>query len=83
MSWTKETAPCLSILTFAAVIGNAEPLLAQEMTPSEIKAIQQSGAWQTGRGVVTPGADGKIVFQFGQSQPSLICAPPSGLRHRA
>jgi type IV secretion system protein VirB9 len=53
----------------------AEPALSQEMTALERKALQQSGQWQTGQGIVGAGDQGKVVFVFGESQPSIICAP--------
>ncbi len=47
----------------------------QQMTPDEMKATHQSSEWQKGSGIVTRGAEGKVVFLYGQGQPSIICAP--------
>ncbi|QRF54294.1 P-type conjugative transfer protein TrbG (plasmid) [Rhizobium rosettiformans] len=55
-------------------MGNRQSL-AQEMTPAEVKALSHSSAWQGGRGGVTHGPDGKILFVFGDGQASIICAP--------
>lgn len=59
-------------LLIACVGGSTD---AQEMSPIEARAVSQSGAWQANGGIVTRGEDGKVVFLFGQSQPSIICAP--------
>lgn len=47
----------------------------QDMTMEELKATHQSGEWQKGSGIVTRGPEGKVVFLYGQGQPSIICAP--------
>jgi type IV secretion system protein VirB9 len=60
-----------SLLT--AFVGG--PADAQEMSPAAARAVSQSAAWQANAGIVTHGEDGKVVFLFGQSQPSVICAP--------
>jgi type IV secretion system protein TrbG len=75
MSGLKKILPYVHLLALSLAAGKFEPLKAQEMTEAEAKAIGQSGVWQRGQGVVTAGAEGKVVFLFGESQPSVICAP--------
>ncbi len=55
---------------------------AQAMTAKERKGTGISSQWRGSTGLVTRGADGKVVFLFGEVQPSVVCSP-RGLRHRA
>lgn len=48
---------------------------AQDMSANEAKGTYLSGEWQEGQGVVTRGPDGKVVFLFGEVQPSVVCSP--------
>lgn len=48
---------------------------AQEMSANEVKGTYLSGEWQEGQGLVTRGPDGKVVFLFGEVQPSVVCSP--------
>jgi type IV secretion system protein TrbG len=73
VSGIRKTLHCLYLVAVAA--GGIDASLAQDMTPSDARAIRQSQAWQTKNGVVTAGTEGKVVFLFGESQPSVICAP--------
>lgn len=49
--------------------------LAQDMTANEAKGTAISTKWQQGRGLVTRGADGKVIFLYGEVQPSVVCSP--------
>ncbi|RWK17533.1 MAG: P-type conjugative transfer protein TrbG, partial [Mesorhizobium sp.] len=49
--------------------------LADEVTANEAKGIGISGQWRGSRGLVTKGADGKVVFLYGEVQPSVVCSP--------
>ena len=60
---------CMAVLLLAAD-GNA-----QSMTPNEVKATNLSGKWRGTPGLVTRGPDGKVVFLFGETQPSVVCSP--------
>lgn len=62
---------CASLL-FAAT---ALPVVAQNLNPNEVRGTNLSGQWQSGQGVVTRGADGKVVFLYGEVQPSVVCSP--------
>lgn len=50
-------------------------LAADGISPKEEKALGLSGQWRGNQGLVTHGADGKIVFLYGESQPSVVCSP--------
>lgn len=41
----------------------------------ELKALGISGHWQSGQGLVTHGSDGKVIYLYGEVQPSVVCAP--------
>lgn len=48
---------------------------AQGMSANEAKGTGISGQWRGSRGLVTKGADGKVIFLFGEIQPSVVCSP--------
>ncbi|EUB98280.1 P-type conjugative transfer protein TrbG [Rhizobium sp. CF080] len=48
---------------------------AQGMTTKEAKGTGISGQWRGTGGLVTRGADGKVMFLFGEAQPSVVCSP--------
>lgn len=48
---------------------------AQSVSPNEAKGIGISGQWRGSRGLVTKGSDGKVIFLFGEVQPSVVCSP--------
>jgi type IV secretion system protein VirB9 len=65
----------------AVVIATAAQLLgagatnAQGLTGKEAKGTALSGQWRGRTGLVTKGADGKVIFLYGEVQPSIICSP--------
>ena len=67
-------------LALAAAIFSSCPFFlpaafAQSMSANETKGTNISGQWRGSRGLVTKGADGKVVFLFGEIQPSIVCSP--------
>ncbi|WP_197435437.1 P-type conjugative transfer protein TrbG [Agrobacterium vitis] len=48
---------------------------AQQVSANERKGIDISGKWRGTRGLVTKGDDGKIIFLYGEVQPSVVCSP--------
>lgn len=63
-------------LTFAtAAILATSSSFGQEFTANEIRGTTLSANWRDSTGVVTRGADGKVVFLFGEVQPSIVCSP--------
>ena len=51
------------------------PARAQVMTANETKATALSSSWRASPGLVTRGPDGKVIFLFGETQPSVVCSP--------
>jgi type IV secretion system protein VirB9 len=49
--------------------------LAQNLSTNEVKGTNLSSKWRAQRGLVTTGADGKVIFLFGETQPSVVCSP--------
>ncbi|UWU19518.1 P-type conjugative transfer protein TrbG (plasmid) [Rhizobium sullae] len=49
--------------------------LAGGVSANEEKGIDISGKWRASRGLVTRGDDGKVIFFFGEVQPSVVCSP--------
>jgi len=47
----------------------------QSLTINEAKGTTLSNKWRGQRGLVTTGADGKVIFLFGETQPSVVCSP--------
>jgi P-type conjugative transfer protein TrbG len=46
-----------------------------ELNAAAVSAAEVSRQWETGVATPTPGADGKVVYIFGQGMPVLVCAP--------
>lgn len=75
---TRTIRAVLAIATPAAlaVLPSSLPVaFAQSMTTNEAKGTNISGQWRGKNGLVTRGADGKVVFLFGEVQPSVVCSP--------
>jgi type IV secretion system protein TrbG len=53
----------------------AENVSAQDMTVKEQRATGISRKWRGTSGLVAAGPDGKVIFLFGETQPSVICSP--------
>lgn len=58
-----------------AALVSASSTTAQTMTTNEAKGTDLSGKWRGAAGLVTKGPDGKVVFLFGETQPSVVCSP--------
>ena len=48
---------------------------ALELSASEQSAVARSVQWRSKKAVLKAGADGKVLFLFGHSQPTVVCAP--------
>lgn len=76
-----RTRPVSAVLEItAALVFAASPLLvaqatAQNVSSNEAKGIGISGQWRGSRGLVTKGSDGKVIFLYGEVQPSVVCSP--------
>jgi len=72
--------PCRALpFALAAALSAASLVLpgasAQGMSANEAKGAGISGQWRGSRGLVTKGPDGKVIFLFGEVQPSVVCSP--------
>lgn len=47
----------------------------QSLNSNEVKGTSISRKWRGMPGLVTTGPDGKVVFLYGETQPSVICSP--------
>jgi P-type conjugative transfer protein TrbG len=66
---------CVALLALTSAPFGAASSAAQEMSLNEAKGTSISGEWRGSRGLVTKGADGKVVFLYGEVQPSVVCSP--------
>jgi len=75
----KSSRPGLPIITivFAAAFTTltVDYAVAQRLNRNEAKGTQLSGRWRTAPGLVTHGPDGKVIFLYGEIQPSIVCSP--------
>ncbi|MCD2175091.1 P-type conjugative transfer protein TrbG [Rhizobium sp. C4] len=65
----------LAAATWLAVSASAVAADSQGMNSKEAKGAGLSGSWRGATGLVTRGADGKVIFLFGETQPSIVCSP--------
>ncbi|SMF55944.1 type IV secretion system protein VirB9 [Xaviernesmea oryzae] len=59
----------------AASLVCSSSALADGVTPNEAKGMGISRQWRGSRGLVTKGPDGKVIFLYGEVQPSVVCSP--------
>ncbi|WP_292089069.1 P-type conjugative transfer protein TrbG [Mesorhizobium sp.] len=70
------TAAALALAALAGLGSAAAPSAqAQAMSANEAKGTTISGQWRGSRGLVTKGPDGKVIFLYGEIQPSVVCSP--------
>lgn len=67
----RDAALCTGLLIVTLTV----PVQAQGLSATEARGTGLSGQWQQGQGIVTRGPDGKVIFLFGQVQPSVVCSP--------
>ncbi|HBF28537.1 MAG TPA: P-type conjugative transfer protein TrbG [Rhizobium sp.] len=67
----------ISIRAISLIIGllPGVAISADYYSAKELKAMGISDTWRGGKGVVTKGADGKVIYLYGEVQPTVICAP--------
>ncbi|KVK46718.1 conjugal transfer protein TrbG [Agrobacterium sp. TS43] len=66
------------IIAIAVAASSAFPsasLAADGVTANEAKGMGISTQWRGSRGLVTKGVDGKVIFLYGEVQPSVVCSP--------
>ncbi|MDX3808610.1 MAG: P-type conjugative transfer protein TrbG [Bosea sp. (in: a-proteobacteria)] len=72
---TRLCAGVLLAVTTVGVIFADDSAHAQAMNAKERKGTSISSQWRGSTGLVTRGPDGKVVFLFGEVQPSVVCSP--------
>ncbi|MFT4118328.1 MAG: P-type conjugative transfer protein TrbG [Bradyrhizobium sp.] len=70
----RGTAAILAASAVALLWGNGQAA-AQAMSAKERKGATLSRQWRGSNGLVTRGADGKVIFLYGEVQPSVLCSP--------
>jgi P-type conjugative transfer protein TrbG len=76
MTITSRSLPIVATLVTAlGSIVSVPQADAEGMSDNEHKATGISGQWRAKRGLVTKGPDGKVIFLFGEIQPSVVCSP--------
>lgn len=48
---------------------------AQDLSGNAVRGTTLSAQWQDEPGVLTRGPDGKVIFLYGEVQPSVVCSP--------
>jgi type IV secretory pathway TrbF-like protein len=69
------TAPQDEATIRLAVVVLGDGAHPQGLTSNEVKGTEISTKWRGSAGLVTTGPDGKVIFLFGQTQPSVVCSP--------
>ncbi|NLR97061.1 P-type conjugative transfer protein TrbG [Rhizobium sp. P38BS-XIX] len=59
----------------SSIFVSSAALTADGVTANEAKGMGISTQWRGSRGLVTKGADGKVIFLYGEAQPSVVCSP--------
>ncbi|MCM2443101.1 P-type conjugative transfer protein TrbG [Agrobacterium vitis] len=76
---TRTTATLTGALASAmlaySVVAPPHAYAADGVTANEAKGMGISTQWRGSRGLVTKGPDGKVIFLYGEVQPSVICSP--------
>ncbi|TBB81110.1 P-type conjugative transfer protein TrbG [Rhizobium ruizarguesonis] len=75
-----ETRAALSGALASALLASMlafppQAIAADGVTANEAKGMGISTQWRGSRGLVTKGADGKVIFLYGEVQPSVVCSP--------
>jgi P-type conjugative transfer protein TrbG len=69
------SAGIIAIAVAASSTFPSASLAADGVTANEAKGMGISTQWRGSRGLVTKGADGKVIFLYGEVQPSVVCSP--------
>ena len=69
----RVTGVAIGVALSAMIVSNEST--AAELSQTETRGTAMSGKWRGTPGVMTYGPDGKIIYLFGQSQPTIVCSP--------
>lgn len=53
----------------------ADGAIGQSLNRNEVTGMGISRKWRGTPGLVTTGPDGKVIFLYGETQPSVVCSP--------
>lgn len=70
----KLTKSRASVVTALALL-TAAPSLGRTADYNASKGTRLSGQWQDAGAVMTRGPDGQVIYLFGETQPTVVCAP--------
>ncbi|WP_236776238.1 MULTISPECIES: P-type conjugative transfer protein TrbG [Agrobacterium tumefaciens complex] len=65
----------LSAILAVSITNASEAFSADGVSANEGKGLGLSTQWRGSKGLVTKGADGKVIFLYGEVQPSVVCSP--------
>lgn len=57
------------------LVAGSNAASAQSMSSNEARGAGLSAKWHQKPGLVTRGPDGKVIFLYGEVQPSIVCSP--------
>lgn len=60
---------------FASPLAFPPRAMANGVTANEAMGMGISSQWRGARGLVTKGPDGKVIYLYGEVQPSVVCSP--------
>ena len=69
-----RTGALLAVSALGLLVADASAN-AQAMNAKERKGTSISSQWRGSTGLVTRGPDGKVIFLYGEVQPSVVCSP--------
>lgn len=69
------TGSITSALLAALALTPLQAFAADGVTANEAKGLGLATQWRGSHGLVTKGADGKVIFLYGEVQPSVVCSP--------
>ncbi|QAA98402.1 P-type conjugative transfer protein TrbG [Agrobacterium tumefaciens] len=65
----------LSAILAVSLTNASDAFSADGVSANEGKGLGLSTQWRGSKGLVTKGADGKVIFLYGEVQPSVVCSP--------
>ncbi|MGN7713752.1 P-type conjugative transfer protein TrbG [Agrobacterium radiobacter] len=70
-----NTTTILSAILAVSLTNASDAFSADGVSANEGKGLGLSTQWRGSKGLVTKGADGKVIFLYGEVQPSVVCSP--------
>ena len=68
---TRAIALCVGVMVAVTSLA----VSAQQLSSNEARGTQLSDQWQHKHGLVARGPDGKVIFLYGEVQPTVVCSP--------